>query len=454
MLIKEIYKYMSPFLLALVIAQTVEITQTQEVRPLPGKLDRIPVFNSNSPEKVVTPGILLSTFPSAGKKNPNAHLNFPFDGRFDVFTHHVFAAPTLVEEKSLYLGVLLHNPGKKTITVKVLQAASYLSQPDAPFIELPSFTANPQGTVYAGPGSRVMNQILRRQRQAIFPQQIVIPPGESQMLLNAPIPVQGLIPPLNGRSTYARLQSDGKLYTASLAMMAPTNSDGTERPPTVAEWENLLENGDLSSPRDKTPTPIEQNGQRIYGRVAGVAQGSRWRSFITDNNKVKYLTIPQPGQAYSYGISTLHGGMLGTNQVQSAPMLARYPDTAYLAHGNYGVEYNLKLPLYNDTSQPQQVSVLIQTPIKEEKLTQPGLRFLANPVNSTFFRGTVRVAYRDEQGKLQSQYIHLVQKRGQSGEPLAKFNLPPGARKLVQVDLIYPPDATPPQVLTVATDGK
>jgi Protein of unknown function (DUF3370) len=445
---------MSPFLLALVIAQTAEIIQTQEVRPLPGKLDRVPVFNSNSPEKVVTPGILLSTFPSAGKKNPNAHLNFGFSGRFDVFTHHVFAAPTPEELKSLYLGVILHNPGKTPITVKVLQAASYLSQPDAPFVELPSFAANPQGKVYAGPGSRVMNEILRRQRQAIFPRQIVILPGQSQMLLNAPIPVQGLTPPLNGRSTYARLQSDGKVYAASLAMMAPTNSDGSERPPTVTEWENILENGDLSSPRDKIPTPLEQNSPRVYGRVAGVAQGSRWRSFITDNSQVKYLTIPQAGQSYSYGISTLHGGMLGTNQVQSAPMLVRYPDTAYLAHGNYGVEYNLKLPLYNDTSQPQQVSVSIQTPIKEEKLTQMGLRFLSNPVNSTSFRGTVRVAYRDEQGKIQSQYIHLVQKRGQSGEPLAKFNLPAGGRKFVEVDLIYPPDATPPQVLTVSTDGK
>lgn len=445
---------MSPFLLALVIAQTAEIIQTQEVRPLPGKLDSVPVFNSNSPEKVVTPGILLSTFPSAGKKNPNAHLNFGFRGRFDVFTHHVFAAPTPEDLKSLYLGVLLHNPGKTPITVKVLQAATYLSQPDAPFIELPSSAANPQGNVYAGPGSRVMNEILRRQRQAIFPRQIVIPPGQSQMLLNTPIPVQGLTPPLNGRSSYVRLQSNGKVYAASLAMMAPINRDGSERPPTVAEWEDILENGDLSAPRDKIPTPIEQNSPRIYGRVAGVAQGSRWRSFITDSNKVKYLTIPQAGQSYSYGISTLHGGTLGTNQVQSAPMLARYPDTAYFAHGNYGVEYNLKLPLYNDTSQPQQVSVSIQTPIKEDKLTQAGLRFLANPLKSTFFRGTVRIAYRDQQGKLKSKYIHLAQKRGQSGEPLANFNLPAGGRKFVEVDLIYPPDATPPQVLTVATDGK
>ncbi len=38
----------------LVFAQTTpqDVIQAQEVRPLPGKLDNIPVFNSNSPEGV------------------------------------------------------------------------------------------------------------------------------------------------------------------------------------------------------------------------------------------------------------------------------------------------------------------------------------------------------------------------------------------------------------------
>lgn len=40
-----------------------KVVQPQVVRPLPGSLDKIPVFNSNSPELVQTEGILLSTFP-------------------------------------------------------------------------------------------------------------------------------------------------------------------------------------------------------------------------------------------------------------------------------------------------------------------------------------------------------------------------------------------------------
>ncbi|KOP23258.1 hypothetical protein AMR41_27180 [Hapalosiphon sp. MRB220] len=451
---------MLPILLIIPLAQTTplppsvpeEVVQTQQVRPLPGKLDKIPTFNSNSPEKVMTEGILLSTFPSKGKKVPTAHLNYPFKGRFDMFAHHVAEAPTPNDLRSLYLGIILHNPGKQPVKVSVFQGATYLSQPDAPFVELPSLTQNLLGNVFAGPGDRVMNDVLRGRRQDIFPPQIVIPPGESQMLLNAPIPVKGLTPPLNGRSALIRLHSNGTVYAASLAMFAKTNPDGSDRPPNLKEWENLLNNGDLSGPRDKTPTPLEKTDKPIvYGRVAGVANGSFWRAFITDGAKSKYLTIPQPGQAYSYALSTVPGGTLGTDQIQSAPMLVRYPDTAYRAHGNYGIQYNLKFPLYNNTQTSQKVTISMQTPLKEDQLVKPGLRFLSTPAQQVYFRGTVRLGYKDDQGQQQTQFVHLVQKRGQSGEPLVVLNMKPGDKRLVQVDFLYPPDATPPQVLTVET---
>ncbi|BAZ49160.1 hypothetical protein NIES4103_17710 [Nostoc sp. NIES-4103] len=429
-----------------------EVVQPQEVRPLPGQLDGVPTFNSNSPELVLKEGILLSTFPPDGKKVPTAHLNFPFRGRFDIFAHHIARAEPAEDLRSLYLGIILHNPTAESVKVNILQAASYLSQPDAPFIELPALTQNILGTVFAGPGDRVMSDVLRGRRQNIFPAQIVIPAGQSQMLLNLPIPVKGLTPPLNGRSTLVRLRSNGTVYAASLAMFARSNADGSERAPTLEEWENLLDNGDLSGPRDKTPTPLEETGKpRIYGRVAGVAAGTQWKALLTDNSQTKYLTIPQPGQAFSYALSTLHGGTLGTGQIQSAAMLARYPDTAYRAHGNYGIQYSLKLPLYNNTSSLQRVALSIQTPLKEDQLSKPGLRFFSTPARQTFFRGSVRVRYKDDQGQPKTQFVHLVQKRGQPGEPLVLLNMKTGDRRLVEVDLLYPPDATPPQVLTVST---
>ena len=54
------------------------ILERQEMRPLMGKLDDVPMFNSNSPEIVQTEGILLSAFPPEGMAHPKAHLNFPF----------------------------------------------------------------------------------------------------------------------------------------------------------------------------------------------------------------------------------------------------------------------------------------------------------------------------------------------------------------------------------------
>lgn len=445
-------------LLPLTIAQATptpppqEVVQPQVVRPLPGSLDKIPVFNSNSPELVQTEGILLSTFPPTGKRVKAAHLNFGLQGRFDLFAHHVAKPTTPDNLRTLYLGVILHNPGNQPVKVDVLQAASYLSQPDAPFGELPPQVENFLGNVYAGPGDRVMNDVLRSQRQSGFPDQLLIPPKQSQMLLNLPIPVRGLDPPLNGRSTFMRLRSNGIVYAASLAMYAPLNPDGSERSPTLAQWQHLLVTGDLAQPRDKTPTPPQQTkGAVVYGRVAGVAGGSVWRSQLVDNSAVSYLSIPSSSRAFSYGLSTLGRGTLGTTQVQSAPLLVRYPDTAYQAHGNYGIQYSLTLPLYNNTGKPQIVTLSIQTPLKEDQLSKGGLRFLNPPARQVFFRGTVRLRYDDDQNLPRTQYVHLVQNRGQMGEPLVMLRMKKGDRRLVQIDFLYPPDATPPQVLTVKT---
>lgn len=434
---------------------TKEIIQYQEVRPLPGNLDKIPAFNSNSPEIVLTEGILLSTFPPEGKKFPKAHLNFLFDGYFDIFAHHIAKAPKPDQLRTLYLGILAFNPSEKPVTIDILQAASYLSQPDAPFVELASFLDNAQGSVYAGPGGRVMDDILRGKRQADFPAKLVISPGTSQLLMNHPIPVRDLDFPINGRSTLMRLRSNGKLYLASLALFAKDDENGNERPPTIKEWKEVLNNYNLVTPRDRAPSvPQKRKGKILYGRVAGVGLGSRWRTLLTDHPGSSDLIIPSPGEFFSYGISTLPFGVLGTSQIQSAPMLVRYPDTAYMAHGNYGIEYNLNFPLYNPTKEIKKVSLIMQTPVKMDKLISRGLTFLDPPPPQIFFRGTVRVRYKDDLNIAKTRYIHLVQKRGEMGEPLVTVELQPGERRPIQVDFLYPPDASPPQVLTVKTWAK
>jgi hypothetical protein len=93
----------------------------------------------------------------------------------------------------------------------------------------------------------------------------------------------------------------------------------------------------------------------------------------------------------------------------------------------------------------------MQTPLKEDTLSKPGLQFRQPPYPNVYFRGTVRIRYNDDRGLPRTQYWHLVQRRGQLGDALATLTMPPGDRRLVQVDFLYPPDATPPQMLTIQT---
>lgn len=428
---------------------SIEILQSQEVRPLPGQLDNVPVFNSNSPEVVLTEGVLLSTFPPDGKRFPTAHLNFAFQGRFDLFSHHISRAATPEQTRTLFQGILVYNPSDQPVTIDILQAASYLTRPDALFVNLPSYLDNPLGTIFAGPGSRVTSDILRGRRQGNWQPLMLIPPGQSQMLMNLPIPAGLQVPTSNGRSTLMRLWSSGPVYIANLAMFAPQTPDKTERAPTLDEWQQLLVNGDLAGPRDLPPTPPATLTERvIYGRVAGVAQGSQWQAQLTDSPNGNQLSVPKRGRAISYALSTLYRGTFGTGQVQSARMLVRYPDTAYMANGNYGIHYDLTLPLRNTTRETQTVALSIETPLKQDR-SKSELLFLKPPDDRIFFRGTVRIRYVGDDGNPRTRYIHLVQRRGQQGEPLVVMNMPPGDRRLVQVDFLYPPDATPPQVLTI-----
>ncbi|MDR7992402.1 DUF3370 domain-containing protein [Thermosynechococcus sp. PP45] len=414
------------------------IEKPQKVLPLPGALDRVPVLNSNSPEVVQRSGILLSTFPPEGKATPSAHLNFAFRDRFDIFAHHIAKPLDPQDLTTLYLGILAYNPSSEPVTVNLIHAASYLSQPDAPFRPLPNQQANDLGQVFAGPGDRVMLDILRQRRQSGWPAQIMIPPRSYALIANLPIPVKGLDPPLNGRSLLIRARSSGNLYLASLARF------GNE-PPTLEQWQQTLTAGELVTPRDRAPTPPDQGGSIIYGRVAGVALGSRWH-----NPQQQPIPIPAAGTAFSYPISSLVAGRLGTGQVQTAPLVVRYPDTAYAAHGNYGIEYDLVLPLQNTSDRPQTLRLALQTPIKFDAPAR-GLRFFAEPPNRIFFRGSVRLRFRDDQGTPQSRIIHLVQRQGQQGDDLVRLTLQPQEIRWVQFTLLYPPDATPPQVLTIET---
>jgi hypothetical protein len=431
-------------------AQT--LLRPQTVAPLPGGLDHTPLVNDNNPELIRAPGILLSSFDPArgwrGQALPQAaaHLNSPLNGSFGLFSHHVYAGRPEALDSTLWLAVVAAPRGERPVQLRLLNGSTALSQsvdgrePAAPFLPLPALLEQGMPPIWAGPGSRVATELLRRERSPLLPESWTLQPGVLSPLLVLPIPVRGLDPLLNGRNLQLRLQSDGPIDLATLAAFGPD-----DQPPPASRWAELL-GGDLS-PREHAPSPRGAAGAIIYSRVSGIQQGSFWRARITDPGQDSLALSRAP---ISWPIASLERGSLGTGQVQTAALAPFYAGTAWAAHGNYGVEYDLTIPLRNDSDQRRTVQLAFEAPLKGD---QPlgGLRFLVTPGPGVMFRGTVEVSGLDDGSPRPwgRRSFHLVLRNGQSGLALGTVSLDPGQRRELRVRLIYPADSSAPQVLSL-----
>ena len=428
------------------------VLRLQTVAPLPGGLDRVAMVNDNNPELIVSPGILFSGFdPSRGWNGvplprAAAHLNSPLNGAFELFSHHVYAGKPESLDSTLWLAVVAAPRGDRPVRLRLRAGSTALSQsvdgqdPAAPFLPLP--TLLPQGVtpIWSGPGSRVATELLRRERSPLLPSEWVLPPGQLSTLLVLPIPVRGLDPLLNGRNLQLRLDSDAAVDIATLAAFGDTR-----QPPPAAVWAQLLQ-GELS-PKEHAPSPKGSPGPMIYSRVSGVEQGSAWRGRLSDPGQTSLAMSRAP---ISWPIAALERGTFGTGQVQTPPLSAFYPGSAWAAHGSYGVEYDLSLPLRNDTNAPLTLQLALESPLKSDQALG-GLRFNTVPGKAVLFRGTVEVSGLDGSAgrPLGRQGFHLVLRAGQMGPALGTVTLAPGQQRQLQVRLIYPADATPPQVLSL-----
>lgn len=395
--------------------------QAFSIEPLPGGLNKRPVVNSNSPEVVSEEGILLSTFPKEGR----AHLDREVEGEFEIFAHHIANAVKSGNLEDLYIGVLLGNSGARTVRVELLQGASYLSQPDAPFIELPGLVKGKE--TFAGPGDRVCTEVLLGKDWSGNPGPLILEPGEKRVFARLPIPVASLSPPINGRNLLFRLRSDGPVRVATLALYG-----SKEGAPSEKRFLELLQKGDLAGPREGSPSDPEKPGPIRYGRVAGVAAGSVWEGRSA-------VAITTDDTTTCFPIASLRGGTFGTGQVQSAPLMVRYPDTAYAAHGNYGVLYKITLVLSNESNMARAVTLRLDCPVKTDSKR---IDFLDPPAPNVFFRGSLKV---------DGELFHVVLHRGEKGPALSTFELAPGKKRPIEVELIYPADATPPQMLSITS---
>ena len=201
------------------------------------------------------------------------------------------------------------------------------------------------------------------------------------------------------------------------------------------------------SSKEHQPTPRGSKGKIIYSRVSGVQIGSSWRARITDPGSP---VLAAPTAPISWPISSLERGTLATNQVQTAELKRFYPGTAWAAHGNYGVEYDLTLPLQNTGSAAVTLQLSLDSPLKGNSTTSL-LRFRDDLNGPVMFRGPVQTTgLEDSEGVAKGrQTQHLVLRQGQQGPSLGQLMLQPGEAKQVRVRLVYPADATPPQVITV-----
>jgi hypothetical protein len=154
----------------------------------------------------------------------------------------------------------------------------------------------------------------------------------------------------------------------------------------------------------------------------------------------------------SFPISTVSGGTAGTGQVQAAQLLARYADTAYQSNGNYGIFYELLLPIYNATEREELIGLTLQSPLKDWH-SQESLQFFEAPPEIIVFRGTIKFEWQDHTGA-HRKLIHLVLRQGQRINPVAQLKLAPGARQELKLSFYYPADCTPPQMLTIAAQKR
>ena len=175
--------------------------------------------------------------------------------------------------------------------------------------------------------------------------------------------------------------------------------------------------------------------------------GSTWRATLTDPGSSHLNVEDAP---ISWPISSLERGELKTGQIQTAELKGFDAGTAWAAHGNYGVEYDLTLPLRNQGSQQRTVAISLESPDKNRSGSGQ-LVFSSSQSGPVMFRGPIEVSGLDGQEGRPSgrRRFHLVLRRGQEGPQLGQITLAPGQQRSVRVRLVYPADATPPQVLSL-----
>ncbi|MBX9941328.1 MAG: DUF3370 domain-containing protein [Candidatus Obscuribacterales bacterium] len=422
-----------------------------DIRALNGKLDSLPLFNSNMPEVVPgqdgAPRVLLSTLAAGVADFPDAHLSYRFRGKFGVFIHHINKQDQS-PPKLLRLSLYAQNESVKQAHIKLLKRSTYLSQPDAPFVkDIPDLERLGESgdcqikARYAGPGDRLSYDFATGIAQKDYRQGstkvVECQPLGCTLLENLDVPTRALTPALNGRSYIGWFETDRPLRLFLISSFVDNAAAlGQDQPLKLAM------SIDRPLPRESAkhfPSNPDAKGGIIYGRVAGVSKGLTFKSYNHIDIKNKALSLAFP-------VSTLKGGTfgLGNGSIQAAPMYRRYFDTAYRAQGNYAVYHKLSFRIENKTDCPRLVKLSFVCPLKKDGKKVTNLHFLEGDLKTApvFYRGTVKLT---EDKK--DTYFHIVLHRGQKSDSLKELQIEPYDFKDISIEFLYPPDATPPQAV-------
>ncbi|MBU6452911.1 MAG: DUF3370 family protein [Cyanobacteria bacterium REEB67] len=454
-----------------------------DIQPLKGKLDRVPMFNSNSPEIVPDSGILLSTLDPKNKRHPEAHLKYAVKGPFTIFFHHINRQDESGPRKLLIISLLVYNPASSKASLTFHSLASYVSQPDAPVPvqPLPPLCADDEGKVYAGQGDRVASDYVRGAADFKYPFTINVAPRSYALVSELPVKVYGASS-ANGRSYFAEAEAKKPIQLALLGSFREDlevfERSEVWRPQSATdEMEDLIERGsafgagrkdrgnrdlhslqkmleedNLAGPREgdkRAPTPPGSKQAIVYGRVSGVQLGST----LTAERSLD-LQVATP-LAVAYPVSSVEQGTMGTGEIQAAPLIRRYKNSAYAAHGNYCVHYQIDLKITSHDKATRSVAIALSSPLKTDK-NEDYLTFFKEQARPVFFRGVIKVSESDNQGKIAddapAHYYHLVAHRGERLPPFTRLQMEPGENRTVRIELYYTPDATPPQMLTIDSE--
>lgn len=412
--------------------------RTAAVRPLPGGLDDVEVLNSNHPEILTGPGIGVSTLAGPGP----AGLDHRFRGPFEIFTHHQNRA-----KRPLHQAIVLHNPGSEPATVTLGPSAAFTTH-DAPYRDRGGDVAlDPRGELVSGPGDAVATALLHG-RRAIAAPAVTLAPGETRVLHTKRIPPG------------AELTSQYRLDASGPVQAAVVIEDAEPTPDAILA---RLRAGRLLPRNTWDPVPSApgaRSGALIYGRVAGVQAGAAWHGTIADPGGA--LSVGAGGLDRTYLLNGKDRHTAGAEQVQSAPLLKRYPDSAYAAHGNYGVTYDLAIPLRNAGDAPATIALGLETPGHPVPLPpEPGWKALVRAIPfvggllparevSRAIRGSVEVEIQGPGERRETRLLHLSQRIGErASRPLAEVVVPPGEAVTVRLRMPYPANATAPHLLRV-----